>query len=158
MRAATGQRRVIWHPHVTASNSTLIPVSDPRVPAGLPISVDVVRVKTGRDSFQTPEKFFPVVGGQLAVGSAWVCHDPACPATQHIYIQLILAQYDSAGKAAWPDIVVLPWAPSGWRLMQGGLAVRPDAVRARAFVTLGQDNFTGLCRWFTAGESVTLTP
>jgi hypothetical protein len=158
MRAGTGQQRVIWHPHVAASYSTLIPVSDPQVPAGLPVSVDVVRVKTNRDSARKPDQFFPVVAGQLITASAWACHDPACPASTHAYMQVIFHWQSPAGGQGWNTIVQLAPTPGGWRLLQGGREINPLAYRARSFLTINQDAQTGQCRWLVAGESSTLIP
>jgi hypothetical protein len=163
MRALTGQRRVIWHPHIEASNSTLIPAADPSVPAGLPISVDVVRVKTGRDSAPAAQVWtFQVRWRHLIEVGGWACHDPTCPATEHQSFGLGSIINLTSGGVYYRSVLPRLQPVAGWQSLAGVVDMTTvdlkDSSTARGWCSIEQPNTTGLCRWFVAGESVTLTP
>lgn len=163
MRALTGQRRVIWHPHTEATNSTLIQATDPSVPAGLPISVDVVRVKTGRDSGASAQGWtFQVRWRHLIEVGGWACHDPACPATEHKDLGLGAIINRTSGAVNYRAVLPRLQPVAGWQSLAGVVDMTTvdlrDSSTARGWCSIEQPNTTGLCRWFMAGESVTLTP
>lgn len=151
MRALAVQQRTVWHPGTPSPNSTMVPVSDPRIPAGLPSHIQQVRIRTGRDSYPNDRTRVPTAVGTQIIWSAWVCHDPFCPAGEHGDFRGIYT-YNNPSK--WVAAATVSLDTVDWVLMRQTLS----ALGGPLTPYYGTTTFDSLCTWFMADDWITLTP
>lgn len=154
MRSAIAHERLVWWPRIPSSEwRSFVPASDPAVPSGLPVVVDVVAKHVGRDSVQRPDTFHPVRVGTIAAWSGWVRHDPACTAAAHAALR---AYVNRRQALAWTALVnVEPGAATAaWVYLAGRFTENlATNLSSRIAVSVNQAGTASPpCTWWVAGD------
>lgn len=158
MRSTIAHERVVWQPRTPAGvYRTLVPASDPAVPPGLPVSVDVVAKHIGRDAVQTPDTYHSVRVGTIAAWSGWARHDPACPAAEH---QVLRAYTHRRQAGAWAAMLTVnpASATSAWVFASGRyIETLATNIQSRIAVSINQAATNNPpCTWWVAADSARL--
>lgn len=134
-----------------------VPVSDPRVPAGLPIPATTVIRKTRRDS--PVSGLLPIRPGACMSWRAWVIHDPACPADVHASIRGVAHQRNAGLVSSYLVLgsVSAAAATAAWVVSAGAVAASAGQVEGQVYASIDQNDVSGLCVWWVAeGQGIIL--
>ena len=156
MRALAVQQRTVWRPNTPAIMSEFISSTDSRVPAGLPVQTDVVRIISGRDHQPVYVERVPTINDStLIVSSAWVIHDPNCQAKVHGVFRFI---YSTNVPSTWYQIGDSIPISDKWAKCYGyAKSKEVQGTGITPYFALN-NTFDTLCTWFVADDQITLTP
>ena len=156
MRALAVQQRTVWHPNTPARMSEFISSTDSRVPAGLPVQTDVVRIIRGRDHQPVPSERVPTINDStLIVSSAWGIHDPNCQAEVHGVLRFI---YSTNVTVVWYQLGdSIPISDKWAKCYRYAKSKEVQGTGITPFLALN-GTFDNLCKWFIADDRITLTP
>ena len=156
MRALAVQQRTVWHPNIPAERSEFISSTDSRVPAGLPVQTDIVRITRGRDHRPIPSIRIPTVNGStLIAASAWVIHDPNCQAEIHGVLRCV---HSTDVPTLWYQVgAPVPIQDKWAKLWSYDKSKEVQGTGITTYFSLN-GTFDAACTWFLANDWITLTP
>lgn len=156
MRALAVQQRTVWHPGTPAKLSEFISSTDSRVPAGLPVQTDVVRIISGRNHQPVSSGRVPTINDStLIISSAWGIHDPNCQAKVHGVFRFI---YSTGVPTVWYQAGDSIPISDKWAKCYGYTKSKEvQGTGITPYLALN-GTYDPLCTWFIADDWITLTP